>query len=60
MPGWEKSKVAIDRLEALEKYDSLIDCVMDGVTDNIDYHALTMEAIHKDVYKRQAMLYMLF
>ena len=45
MPGWENSRVAKNRIEALEKYDNLIDCVMDGVTDNIDYQALTLEAI---------------
>lgn len=45
MPGWENTKVAKDRMDALDKYDNLIDCVMDGVTDNIDYHALTMQAI---------------
>ena len=44
-PGWETSEMAKIRLDALEKYDSLIDMVRDGIMDNIDYHDLTMQAI---------------
>jgi hypothetical protein len=51
IPDYAKSKpgsyegMIARRTSALEKYDSIIDMVLDGVIDQIDYSALSKEAI---------------